>query len=529
MTQRRNLWVVVAGLALLAAIALPIPAHADKEFPFDPKRGDLEAEGPGEKKKKIAADLDRKKLCATLYPPPDKSRDKRAKYVKWVKRLICDYISADFSTPQARDAFVRTVLAALRQNAAGAWAFSAGAPVIHVVTEQPAYRKRKDKNTAGRVKKIKSQAVRRSRRQPGAAAVGIAEKFFTVPKAENLDQADQRIPQAEKLIQNILGLATVADLIAGADGAIAKKQANRRVEAALVAFRKLVLTAAEKSKFEGGSGIGPKPKAAGPAVNEPADHYTPPGPQAGRNLLIRRPAPNAKPITITKIKKEIGITRAIFQTDRLKYKASVVPASANESIEPEYKFRPRIRLRATIRTWIVIESFFGLAKNRKALPVVDRTGKSCTQAIEAHERRHIDHHWKPWRAEVVEKIVRRLRDLSTGFEKVQDPRVRLFETSGRQRIAGRKIDVANLDIVGEFVFPDKNKNGTFTIKAGKMISKAFSNAALKQFTAQFEQAANALGDKFHRNVEVGLDDDCNPVRDPKKAVAQFRKVEQKAK
>lgn len=73
-------------LMFAALLVLPTAALAEKELQIDPKKGGLEAEGPGEKKKKIPAGPNKsaRHSSGRSWTPPGSSPPKNCVTCKWV-------------------------------------------------------------------------------------------------------------------------------------------------------------------------------------------------------------------------------------------------------------------------------------------------------------------------------------------------------------------------------------------------------------------------------------------------------------
>lgn len=463
-----------------------------------------------------AADARVREFCEAFYPPEGKERDRRAKYQDWIKDLLCRYIIADFTKSDARRGYVERVLGALREHGAGAWNLPNRAPVRHIVTLDPAYLYKRDKDTSPWVKEIKTAAIQRSLRDPAAATVGVHQSLFATPPAKDVEEANFRIPKAEGLIQRILAMAVVADMIAVNARKITENQSGGRIKAALAEFKRLVLTVAIIPNL-GGAGIDARPQGAKGGGGSAPDDYRPPGEEVGRNVLAREPAERDKPIKIDKIKAgdAIGLTRSISGIS-LKLKTAKHFRKNLESVEPRWKFKRSFVLRSVVRTFIVIETFYGLPKGKKALRVLSADGKTnCTWAIREHENRHVADVWKAWREKLVLAVERDLKERS--FKELKEARVRTFAHTENKKFAGRRMRVTYLDIHGAFVFPSQS----LAKLARKAIHETYKKDQHKKLRKAFSKEKDALADKYHAMEQVGLDDDCKPVRDPAKARTPF--------
>jgi len=503
--------VATTVLVLATAVTTSI-AQEDENWPVTEGAKGAEANGV------VRADI--RDLCATLYPSDDETVTRRSSYPDWVKQLLCNYIVGDFTTETSRDAYVKDVLTALRENSAGAWRFANRAPVEHIVTVNPAFWDKPNRDEAGRVKKIKKSSIRRSLRKPSSAAIGIHQSLFPTHSARNRSEADDRIPKAEDLMLRILGMAIVADLLAGTDAAISKSTAKARIKTGLKEFQRTILTAAAMPKI-GGTDFGPRPARA--AAPEHHDAYTAPGEDVGKNVIIRTPEEGGKSILITEVPEDgkIGLTRTASGVDLSQDIDPLEPRDV-ESIDPEYRFKKNYLLKTVVQTFIVIETFYGVPDEKSVvLRVMGTKGQDCTSAIRAHENQHVDQFWAVWREQVVNAIYTDL--LNRKFKNMKESIVRIYQDDRDASISGTKSKLVYLIVLAEFIFP--GDKGSSAKAARNQIRATYGTDSQAGITDRFLKETDLLADAYHTEVQVGLDDNCNPVKDRALARRSFGTLE----
>lgn len=503
----------IAIAALVCAIGWNAAvAQNEESWPVTKGANDAEARaGDGEARARI------RDLCASLYPPEGATAP-RSRYPDWMKQLLCAYLTTDFSTNDERNKYVRKILAALRKNGAGEWRFDNGAPVVHIVTEDPYELSNK------KWKGIKTLAVKRSRFHPEAAVIGVNESRFPKTVAQNYQEAERRIPEAESFIFRILAFALVADLLAGTEDAVSEETAKKRITAGWTDFKRTILTAAELP-LPTGQAFDPRPPPVAVDPVESQEIQATSDLNSGRNVIVRTPSKGGKLIMINKIGAgdPLGFTRAItfFYNPKPKITPYTRLDTRLENIEPRYKIKKGYLLRSQIRTGLVIETFHGVPKKKAALRVVGGGGRDCTAAIRRHENEHVEHFWTAWREKVLLEIRRTLE--AQNFKGLKEKDIRIILDKGKELIFESSISMTYLDIVADYVFEKKSLAGKArtnlkTMFGGKKFQKVYRN--------KLYEVANDLAEKYHAEVEVGLDDNCNPVKDPKSASRSFGKVGQ---